>query len=191
MAPSILELAKELTLALVQTGNITFEDMQDTLQKTYTTLTALKVQEEPGATAPGLAARTTAVDWRKSIRKQAITCLECGQSFKQLTISHLGIHGLDSRSYRMKYAIPDTQPLAARATAERRRQVAQKIRPWEKTPTYRKGQARDGHRSPEPDGEAVSETAEEETVVSTPVQPKRQRTTTPKKKASRKTSVQV
>ena len=78
MAPSILELAKELTLALVQTGNVSFEDMQETLQKTYTTLTALKVQEEPGATAPGLAAKTTAVDWRKSLSKHAVTCLECG-----------------------------------------------------------------------------------------------------------------
>ena len=52
MAASILELAKELTLALVQTGNVSAENMQDTLQKTYDTLTALKAQEESGAFAP-------------------------------------------------------------------------------------------------------------------------------------------
>ena len=186
MAPSILELAKELTLALVQTGNVSFEDMQDTLQKTYTTLTALKVQEEPGATVPGLAAKTTAVNWRKSIRKQAITCLECGQAFKQLSISHLGMHGLDGRSYRMKYAIPNTQPLAARALTERRRQVVQKIRPWEKAPTYRKGQARDSHPSRDSDdADAVRGPIEEPTVEAT-TQPKRQRKTAPKKQASPK-----
>jgi len=39
MAASILELAKELTLTLVQTGNMSAENMQDTLQKTYATLT--------------------------------------------------------------------------------------------------------------------------------------------------------
>jgi hypothetical protein len=37
MASSTLELAKELTLALVQTGNVAPEDIQETLQKTYTT----------------------------------------------------------------------------------------------------------------------------------------------------------
>ena len=190
MAPSILELAKELTLALVKTGNVSFEDLQDTLQKTYTTLIALKVQEEPGATAPGLAAKITAVDWRKSIRKQAITCLECCQVFKQLSRRHLSMHGLDSISYRTKYGIPRTQPLSARSITERRRQVAQETRPWEKAPHVLQAREHDGHTSPEPDAEAVSETAEE-IVVSTPVQPKRQRTTTPKKKASSKTSVQV
>jgi len=190
MAPSILELAKELTLALVKTGNVSFEDLQDTLQKTYTTLIALKVQEEPGATAPGLAAKITAVDWRKSIRKQAITCLECCQVFKQLSRRHLSMHGLDSGSYRTRYGIPRTQPLSARSITERRRQVAQETRPWERAPHVRQARERHGDRSPEPDAEAVSEMAEE-TVVSPPVQPKRQRTTTPKKKAPRKTSVPV
>jgi len=190
MAPSILELAKELTLALVKTGNVTFEDMQDTLQKTYVTLTALKAQEESGVFAPLPISQTVSVDWRKSITKHAVTCLECGQAFKQLTLRHLGMHGLDSRSYRTKYGIPHTQPLSARSITERRRQVAQETRPWERSPHVLQAREHNGHTSPEPDAEAVSETAEE-TVVSTPVPPKRQRITTPKKKASRKTSLQV
>ena len=190
MSQSLVEVAKELTLALIETGNVAPEDMQETLQKTYATLTALKAQEESGVFAPAPISQTVPVDWRKSITKHAVICLECGQAFKQLSLRHLGMHGLDSGSYRTKYGIPRTQPLSARSTTERRRQVAQEIRPWEKAPHILQAREHNGHTSPEPDAEAVSETAEE-TIVSTPVQPKRQRTTTPKKKASRKTSVQV
>jgi predicted transcriptional regulator len=146
MAPTLLEMAKDLTQTLAEIGRLSPEDMQNVLQKTHTTLTALNMQEETGSVTAVPVADSSAVNWRKSIRKQAITCLECGQAFKQLSISHLGLHGLDGRSYRMKYAIPNTQPLAARATTERSRQVVQEIRPWEKRrPTYRKGQAHDGH----------------------------------------------
>jgi predicted transcriptional regulator len=190
MESTLLEMATDLTRTLVATGRLSPEDMQDVLQKTHTTLTALKGQEETGSATAVPAADSSSVNWRKSITKHAATCLECGQAFKQLSLRHLEMHGLDSGSYRTKYGIPKTQPLSARSTTERRRQVVQEIRPWEKAPHILQAREHHGHTSPEPDGEAESESAEE-TVVSTPVQPKRQRTTTPKKKASRKTSVQV
>jgi predicted transcriptional regulator len=142
MAQSLLEMAKDLTRSLVETGKLSPEDMQDTLQKTHATLSALKVQEEMGTTPAASVAESSSVDWRKSITRHTVTCLECGQVFMQLSIRHLGIHGLDSRSYRIKYGIPLTQPLAARSTTERRRQVAQEVRLWEKAPMYRKAQQR-------------------------------------------------
>ena len=46
MSQSVVELAKELTLALIETGNVAPNDMQETLQKTHAILTALKAQEE-------------------------------------------------------------------------------------------------------------------------------------------------
>jgi predicted transcriptional regulator len=109
--------------------------MQDVLQQTHTTLRTLRGQEESGDMTALPVADASPVDWRKSIRKHVITCLECGQAFKQLSIRHLGIHGLDGRSYRMKYGIPNTQPLSARSTLDRRRQVVQQTRPWKKSPT--------------------------------------------------------
>ena len=182
MEPSIAELSKELTLALVQTGNLSAENMQAMLQKIYETLIMLKAQEEATTFVPVPAPSIAAVDWRKSITRQTVTCLECGQVFKQLSIRHLRRHGLNSRSYRTKYGIPWTQPLAARATTMRRRQVAQEVRPWEKLPTYRKRQIRNGHISPEPAAEAVHETAAK-SDTGLPAPPKRQRKTTPKKTA--------
>jgi hypothetical protein len=96
------------------------------------------------------------------------------------------MHGLDPRSYRMKYGMPRSQPLTARATTERRRQVVQATRPWEKTPMYRKGHVQNGTALPEPEVEAVQEPTEEPVAV-TSVQPKRQRRTTSKQKTAGKT----
>ena len=189
MSQSLVEHAKELTLALIATGNVAPKDMQEMLQKIYASLSALKAQEEKAAIPPLPASETAPVDWRKSITKHAVTCLECGEAFKQLSLRHLGNHGLDNRSYRTKYGIPPTQPLSARATTERRRQIVQEIRPWEKKQQLLQARKHNGHATPEPDGEAVPEAVEEPGVAASK-QPKRQRTTTPKKKASRKTSVQ-
>jgi predicted transcriptional regulator len=179
MAQSLVELAKELTLALVQTGNVSAEDMQETLEKTYATLTALQAQEASGSPAPG---QSPPGDWRKSITRYAVTCLECGQSFKQLSIRHLRTHGLDARSYRTKYGIPQSQPLAAWETSARRRQVVRETRPWEKAPTYRKGPAGEHPQSTEPEAEAVQAETEAASAAAT-TQSKRQRKTSPKKTA--------
>jgi predicted transcriptional regulator len=111
--------------------------MQDTLQKTYATLAALKAREETGS---GTARTQEPVDWRKSITRHSITCLECGWTCKQLSVRHLRHHDLDGRSYRNKYGIPRTQPLAAKVTTALRRQIVSEVKPWEKSPTYMKGQ---------------------------------------------------
>jgi predicted transcriptional regulator len=186
MAQSLVESAKELTLTLINKGVVSPEDWQDTLQKTYATLAALKAQEESGTSASVPLADSLPVDWRKSITRQTITCLECGQQWRQLTSNHLMTHGLDGRSYRAKYGIPQTQPLAARDTTARRQQVVREIRPWEKTPNFIKGQVRHGQPSSESDVEALHEQIEapDEAV---PAAEKRQRQTTPKKKTARKT----
>jgi predicted transcriptional regulator len=184
MSQTLIELAKELTVALIQTGNLLPQDAQETLQKTHTTLTALKAQEEAGFPAPGAPSQSPPGNWRKSITKYSITCLGCGQTFKQLTIRHLRLHGLDARSYRTKYGIPPSQPLAARETIARRRQVVQEARPWEKSPTYRKRRAGEHPQSTEPESEAVQDETEEARAAAT-MQPKRQRKRSPKKTARR------
>ena len=187
MTQTVLEMAKDLTCSLVETGRLSAENVQDVLQQTHTTLSALKGQEESGAVTALSVAVASPVNWRKSISKHAITCLECGDTFKQLSIRHLEPHGLDGRSYRAKYAIPRTQPLAARSTTDRRRQVAQEIRPWEQTSTYRKGHGRNGHPSPEPEVEAAPEETQAP-IAKASTQPKRQRKTSSKKTARQTSS---
>ena len=137
MAQSVLEMAKDLVMAQIKAGGIAPEELQDSLQKTYSNLLELKAQEEAaGAESPVDAPVSAPVNWKKSVRKHTITCLECGETFKQLSIRHLKDHDLDPRSYRAKYGIPRTQPLSAKETTAMRKKIVQQSRPWEKAPTY-------------------------------------------------------
>jgi len=69
---------------------------------------------------------------------------ENSYTIKQLSARHLAHHGLNPRTYRQQFGIPRNQPLSAKATTAMRRQAVQNIRPWEKTPTYRKAHEEQG-----------------------------------------------
>jgi predicted transcriptional regulator len=142
MPQSVLEMAKDLVITQIRTDHMSPEDVQESTRHIFESLLVLKSREEaesPGAAAaPGTAPAPS--DWRQSITQHAITCLECGAQFRQLNGRHLRLHGLDARTYRLKYGIPATQPLAARVTAAKRRKIVTETKPWEKSPTYRKGQ---------------------------------------------------
>ena len=134
MAQSVLEMAKDLVSGLIQAGQLSPNDMQEALQNTYASLMELQASERTGVSAT---ATPQTVDWRKSITRHAVTCLECGRSFKQLSGRHLRMHDMDQRSYRTKYGIPQTQPLSGRASTARRRELANQVRPWEKAKVAR------------------------------------------------------
>jgi predicted transcriptional regulator len=143
MAQTLLEMAKDLVLAQIRVHSLSPEDMHAALHDTYASLHALQTQEDTqgssGVAPPELPSQP--VNWRKSIAQHTVTCLECGARFKQLSTRHLRAHGLDARSYRVKYGIPLRQPLAARAVTALRKQIVQRSRPWEKAPTYVKAHA--------------------------------------------------
>lgn len=143
MPQSVLEMAKDLVMAQIQAGALSVEDMQHELQKTYVSLMELKEMEDSGSISavPSIVSPSERADWRKSITKHAITCMECGSSYKQLSVRHLREHDLDARSYRNKYGIPRNQPLSAKETTAMRKKIVQKSRPWEKAPTYIKAHA--------------------------------------------------
>jgi predicted transcriptional regulator len=142
MSPSVLEMTKDLVSAQIQTGTLLPEDTQGALHRVFQSLLTLKSREEAKAQVSAAATGTAPApsDWRKSITRHSVTCLECGRTCKQLSVRHLRHHDLDGRSYRAKYGIPRTQPLAAKATTALRRQIVSEIKPWEKSPTYRKRQ---------------------------------------------------
>jgi predicted transcriptional regulator len=142
MSQTLLEMAKDLVLAQIQAKTLPPEDMHTALQQTYATLQALKAQEDANGSITVVTPKTPPerVNWRKSITKHVVTCLECGASFKQLSVRHLKEHGLDGKAYRIKYGIPRTQPLAAKEITSRRKAIVQRSRPWEKAPTFVKAQ---------------------------------------------------
>ncbi len=142
MSQTLLEMAKDLVLAQIEAHKLSPDEMHTALQHIYSSLQALQAQEDANGSIPRATRETPAesVNWKKSITKHAVTCLVCGVSFKQLSAKHLREHGLDGRSYRAKYGMPQSQPLSARAVTALRKETMQKSRPWEKAPTYLKAQ---------------------------------------------------
>ena len=139
MSQTLLEMAKDLVLAQINTKHLTPDSIQGALHSTYETLQRLETSESPGENGHGHGAAqglgsNAEVDWKSSITRHSVRCLECGETFKQLSLRHLSAHDLDPRSYRVKYNIPRTQSLSAREVTARRRALAQQIRPWEQAP---------------------------------------------------------
>ena len=137
MAHTILELAKDFVLAQMQVKVLSPDDIRNVLQHTHRSLMGLQAQEAGTGTAPPPARG----NWRSSITKHTVMCLDCGARFKQLSVRHLRQHALDAQSYRTKYGIPRTQPLAAKATTALRKQIVQVTKPWEKAPKFVQAQA--------------------------------------------------
>jgi predicted transcriptional regulator len=142
MSQTLLEMAKDLVMAQIEAHRLSPEEMHTALQLTYASLKALQAREDANGSVAVVTPGTPPepVNWKKSITKHTVTCLECGASFKQLSGRHLKDHGLDGRSYREKYRIPRTQPLAAKEITARRKEIVQRSRPWEKAPTFMKAQ---------------------------------------------------
>ena len=141
MVESVLEMATELVSAQIQAGSVAPENMSELLTTTHHQLLALQAREASGSQPGATQAVNRITDWRKSIGKHAVICMECGASFRQLSIRHLREHNLNKRSYQLKYGIPRTQSLAAKASTARRRAAVRESRPWEKTPKYIEAQA--------------------------------------------------
>ena len=135
MTDSLVEMAKDLAMAQIKAGNLAPDQVSAVLADTHATLQRLHTTGDSGS-----GAATATVDWRQSIARHAVTCLECGATFKQLSTRHLRQHDLDGRSYREKYGIPRTVSLSTRDVLARRREVVRAIRPWEKSPTNVKSQ---------------------------------------------------
>ena len=132
MSQTLLEMAKELVTEQIRAHQLSPEDAKTLLMNTHATLLSMHQVEAPGSVAVDLKTPSEIVrgDWKRSIAKHTITCLECGSSFRQLSARHLRLHDLDPNAYRAKYGIPSTQALSSREATARRRELAQQIRPW-------------------------------------------------------------
>lgn len=126
-------MTKELVTEQIRVHQLSPEDAKSLLMSTHATLLSMNQEEAPGAVTANSEAPKDIVhsDWKRSIAKHTITCLECGSSFRQLSARHLRLHDLDPNTYRTKYGIPSTQALSSREATARRRELAQQIQPWE------------------------------------------------------------
>lgn len=122
MSKSLVEMTAEIIQSQISSKQMTTDEIKTALNDTFQALKTLQDAESCGVieTDSELATSTPPLDPKKSIQKNKVVCLECGQEFKMLSPKHLKSHGLDSKEYRKKYGFSARQPLCAKALSEKR-----------------------------------------------------------------------
>ena len=125
MTKSLVEMAAEIIQSQSSSTSMSTEEVAFALQNTFKTLQSL--HEEEGKMSADATGETQSaginIAPEKSILKNKIICLECGQEFKMLSPKHLASHGLNGRQYREKYGLKLRQPLCAKALSANRKKA--------------------------------------------------------------------
>jgi predicted transcriptional regulator len=126
MNKSLVEMAAAIIQSQSSSKAMTTDEVTFALQTTFKALQDLQADEVKSATE-GVATEKTSsapdISPEKSIQKNKIICLECGQEFRMLSPKHLKSHGLTGREYRAKHGFSLRQPLCAKSLSERRKKA--------------------------------------------------------------------
>ncbi|RUM33754.1 MAG: transcriptional regulator [Desulfobulbus sp.] len=118
MSKSLVEMTAELVQSQLSGTDMSTEEIKAALNDTYQTLKTLQSAELAGQNV--VEDTKPVMDPKRSIQKNKVICLECGQEFKMLSPKHLRSHDLTSKEYRKKYGFTARQPLCAKSLSERR-----------------------------------------------------------------------
>jgi len=121
---TLLEMAKDIVIAHATTTPMSKEDLLKEIQEVYTALSALEKGVDIVAEAEVVEEVKPAISVKKSIGKNTITCILCGESMKTLSRHLMAKHNMSAKDYRKEFGIPRTQALAAKAYSETRKQMA-------------------------------------------------------------------
>ena len=119
-----VELAAKIVAAFVANNSLPKNDLPALIGEVHAAFARLSGEAvktaEPEMLAP-------AVPPKKSVNKDSIVCLECGQKFKSLKRHLRTQHNLSPEHYRAKWGLPSDYPMVAPAYAERRSAFAKEI----------------------------------------------------------------
>jgi predicted transcriptional regulator len=135
MTKKLLEIAAEIVQAQTSVSQMSPDQIEVALTKTFSTLQKMQKAEEGGVSIESI--RSTEdlsmegkapekIDPKDSIQEDRVVCLECGTKMKQLTGKHLSSHGLSMREYKQKWGFPLKQSLSARSLSKARSKAAKK-----------------------------------------------------------------
>jgi len=128
MAKTLVEMAADIIQSQCGSTAMTTEEIANSLQGTFKTLQDLQSAEMQSSqdvlTDPGMKIKPgLAISPEKSLQKNKVICLECGQEFKMLSPKHLKSHDLTSREYRVKHGFSLRQPLCAKSLSDKRKKA--------------------------------------------------------------------
>ena len=125
MGKTLVEMAADIVQAQSASTGLALDEVAGALQTTFNALQALQTAEVNAVPAGVDGGKAAGVDIapERSILKNKIICLECGEEFRMLSPKHLKSHGLTGREYRTKHGFSLRQPLCAKALSERRKKA--------------------------------------------------------------------
>ena len=130
----LLDIAAEIIQAQASVGQMSAEQIEESLIKTFSTLQKMQRAEEKGVLLDRIAAEDAMPEDvpvqkrepKESIQDDRIVCLECGTEMRQLTTKHLSTHEITPREYKKKWGFSLKQPLSARSLTRARSKAAKK-----------------------------------------------------------------
>lgn len=125
MSKSLVEMTAEIVQSQINSTEMTNVEIKTALQETFQTLKSLQDAEASGLSVAQADAKPT-MSPEKSIQRNRVICLECGQAFKMLSPKHLRSHDLTPKEYRKKHGFSMRQPLCAKSLSERRSKSGKK-----------------------------------------------------------------
>ncbi len=125
MGKTLVEMTADIIQAQCGSTNMSTEDITFALHNTFKALQAIQTEEcklmQEGASTS--VSNEISISPEKSILKNKVICLECGQEFKMISPKHLKSHGLTGKEYRKKYGFSLRQPLCAKSLSDRRKKA--------------------------------------------------------------------
>ena len=116
-----IELTAEIVSAYVGNNPLSADQIPALLRSVHSEISSLSagtvVQEPEQASEP-------AVSIKKSVKKDQLTCLECGKTFKAIKRHLITSHDLTPTAYREKWNLKPEYPMVASNYSEARSKLA-------------------------------------------------------------------
>ena len=117
-----LVLTTDIVAAYVQKNVVPLENLRDLIANVHSSLSGLNMKAEE--IKPAL---IPAVPVKKSVKPDALTCLECGKIFKSLKRHLMTFHSLTPADYRDRWHLAADYPMVAPQYSDARSSLAKKM----------------------------------------------------------------
>lgn len=122
MDDTLIMLTSEIVAAHVSNNSVAVDEVPTLISNVYGALASLGEPQNAEETPPD-----PAVSIRASVKRDQITCLDCGKKMKMLK-RHLSTeHDMTPDEYRQRWNLSSDYPMVAPDYAETRRDLAKKI----------------------------------------------------------------
>jgi len=136
---TLITLTAEIVAAHVSNNSVSSGEVASLISNVYSALSGLGNEEEAPEPAP-----EPAVSIRASVKRDHLTCLDCGKKMKMLRRHISSEHDMSPAEYREKWGLSGDYPMVAPDYAETRRDLAVKIglgrKPGQKRGRRKKGE---------------------------------------------------